>query len=65
MNMVLKRKYTSPHIEALAIDKEISLIMMTDENTPPGGPRAPAASTTSSTQNSSSFQKNPFNEKKK
>jgi len=61
MNKVLKRKYTSPQIEALAIDKEISLIMMTDEYTPPGGPRAPAAP---STQNTSSFQKNPFKEKK-
>jgi len=64
MTKNLKRKYTSPHIEALAIDKEISLIMMTDEYTPPGGPRAPAATTTSSTQNTSSFQKNPFKEKK-
>lgn len=33
-----KRKYIKPIINEITIDNEISLIMMTGESDPPGGP---------------------------
>lgn len=51
----LKKTYLKPNIESIPIDRDISLIMMTDESNPP----APASAQPTST-GDDSFEQNPF-----
>ncbi len=55
--MQKKKSYISPELTEHKIDNEISLIMMTDETTPPDKPRGAAM-------NPNSFEENPFSKKK-
>ncbi len=60
-----KKAYTKPRIEINEIDNEISLVMMTDEYTPPDKPGPPSASQVAPESESSptqlnSFEDNPF-----
>jgi len=34
----MKKQYSKPKFNKVIIDKQISLVMMTNEGTPPGGP---------------------------
>jgi len=58
--MTLKRNYHKPELQSIPIDREIALIMMTDEYTPPSGPRGASAQGSSSELNSTELQDNPF-----
>jgi hypothetical protein len=51
----LKKTYLKPSIESIPIDRDISLIMMTDENNPPN----PAAAQPTPS-GDDSFEQNPF-----
>jgi len=35
---IMKKQYSKPKANRIIIDKQISLVMMTNEGTPPGGP---------------------------
>jgi hypothetical protein len=56
---VNKRRYISPNIETHHVDQDISLLLMTDEGTPPDGPRGAAAQ---SPEGGNTFEENPFEE---
>ena len=56
MNYSRKRKYTSPILNVIKLDQEISLVMMTEPPGFPGAPPAPKAA--SSTEKLP--EKNPF-----
>lgn len=59
-----KKTYTKPELVTTIIDNEISLIMMTDGDTPPDKPGAAAAqqSGESSPTQQNNFNDNPFGE---
>jgi len=57
--MMSKKVYTKPELEICFIDNEISLVMMTDEGTPPGkGVNQEVVPTGPAQQNN--FEENPF-----
>lgn len=47
----MKKKYSKPQVNRIYIDKQISLVMMTNEGTPPGGPPFGQINETSKTNN--------------
>ncbi|WP_066628386.1 hypothetical protein [Labilibacter marinus] len=61
-----KRIYTRPELSTTSIDNEISLIMMTDWETPPDKPTGPPSATQQSGESSptqqNNFNDNPFGE---
>lgn len=61
---VLKRTYLKPRFDTIAIDRDISLVMMTDNNNPPTppDPREASAQSSSSSEITSptESQANPF-----
>ena len=57
MNYSRKRKYTSPILNVIKLDQEISLVMMTD---PPGFPGAPPAPKAAAPSAEKLPEKNPF-----
>ncbi|MCU4165823.1 hypothetical protein [Carboxylicivirga caseinilyticus] len=57
-----KRTYCKPEMVTFEIDNEISLVMMTDNNTAPGGPGRGQAAQTDQQLEQNSFESNPFEE---
>jgi hypothetical protein len=43
MNIKIKKRYSSPHIESIAIDQEITLVMASDVPCAPGDCAPPAS----------------------
>jgi len=67
--MQQKKKYSMPLIDSISIDREITLVMASDDTPldPLGSPSASGVGSKSNTSikkktSTSSFQKNPFNE---
>ncbi|WP_282035688.1 hypothetical protein [Saccharicrinis aurantiacus] len=55
-----KRKYNSPEIDSIIIDAEISMILMSEGSPPVGPPEGGKVANEPATNNTSSFEHNPF-----